>query len=39
VLTQRGADRRRGVGRAGLDLQLDDRRKLLFLGWHFFVSF
>src|SRR3954454_15366319 len=39
VLTQRGADRRRRVGRTGLDLQLDDRRKLLLLGWHFFVSF
>src|SRR4051812_8567367 len=36
VLTQSRADRRSGVGRARLDLQLDDRRKLLLLGWHFF---
>src|SRR5690606_40533061 len=34
VLTQRRADRRSRVGLARGDLQLDDRRQLLLLGWH-----
>jgi hypothetical protein len=34
VLAQRGADRRRRVGRAGVDLELDKPRDLLLLGRH-----
>src|SRR5581483_1792357 len=34
VLAQRGADRRRRVGRTGVDLELDEPRDLLLLGRH-----